>query len=58
MTCPRCGSEMNHQATKLVEPTSAEQAESSTALGGVLIHVFACPRCGWIDSQSEQPEAP
>jgi ribosomal protein S27AE len=46
VTCPRCGAVMNHQADKLVEPTSAEEAEASTVLGGVLVAVFACPRCG------------
>ena len=51
MTCPKCGGAMNHQATKLVEPTSREEAEASAALGGVLVVVFACPRCGWIDSR-------
>ena len=53
MTCPRCGAEMNHQASKLVEPTSREEAESTGVLGGVLVLVFACPRCGWIDSQRD-----
>lgn len=50
MTCPKCGAEMNHQADKLVEPTSREEAEESTRLGGLLVAVFACPSCGWIAS--------
>ena len=50
LTCPRCGTTMNHQADKLREPTNREEAES-TRLGGVLIAVFACPSCGWIASQ-------
>ena len=49
LTCPRCGAEMNHQADKLREPTTRDEAESSR-LGGIVIAVFACPRCGWIAS--------
>jgi predicted RNA-binding Zn-ribbon protein involved in translation (DUF1610 family) len=41
---------MNHQADKLREPTSREEAQS-TRLGGVVIAVFACPNCGWIASK-------
>jgi hypothetical protein len=41
---------MNHQADKLREPTSREEAVS-TRFAGVLIAVFACPNCGWIASQ-------
>ena len=50
MACPHCGTAMNHQADKLREPTTREEAES-TRLGGVVIAVFACPNCGWIGSQ-------
>jgi predicted RNA-binding Zn-ribbon protein involved in translation (DUF1610 family) len=51
MTCPKCGTEMNHQAEKLVHPvTAAETANMTPALDGVVLVVFACPSCGWIDS--------
>jgi len=40
---------MNHQADKLREPTSREEAESAR-FGGVLIAVLAWPNCGWIAS--------
>jgi predicted RNA-binding Zn-ribbon protein involved in translation (DUF1610 family) len=50
MTCPKCGAEMNHQADKLREPTTREEAETSR-LGGIVIAVFACPHCGWIASK-------
>jgi len=56
MTCPRCGSPMNHQADKLREPQTRDEAESSRALGGILIAVFACPQCGWIASQERPPD--
>lgn len=52
MTCPKCGAQMNHQADKLVHPTTAEEAASMTsALDGVIERVFACPRCGRIESR-------
>lgn len=53
MTCPKCGTPMNHQANKLVEPTTREEAETSAELGGVLVVVFACPGCGWIAWERE-----
>ena len=52
MTCPKCGTEMNHQAEKLVHPTTkAEAASMTAALDGVIERVFACPNCGWIESR-------
>ena len=54
MTCPKCGTEMNHQADKLVHPVTREEAEGMTpALDGVIVIVFACPGCGWIDWRRE-----
>jgi predicted RNA-binding Zn-ribbon protein involved in translation (DUF1610 family) len=59
MTCPRCGTQMNHQADKLVDPVTAEEAAAmTTAFDGVLLVVFACPGCGWIDSRRETDESP
>jgi hypothetical protein len=52
---------MNHQAEKLVQPVTAEEAAAvSTRVDGVLELVFACPRCGWIDSRREtrEPSSP
>ena len=52
MTCPKCGTEMNHQAEKLVHPTTPDEAAHVTpALDGVIEEVFACPNCGWIESR-------
>lgn len=52
MTCPKCGKTMNHQADKLVQPVAKEEAEAMTqALDGVIVEVFACPNCGWIESR-------
>ena len=56
MRCPRCGAEMNHQANKLVEPRTGEEAEQSRTLGGVLLLVFACPNCGYVDSRRDESD--
>ena len=48
---------MNHQAEKLVHPVTDEEISSqSAAFDGVLLQVFACPRCGWIESRREDGE--
>jgi predicted RNA-binding Zn-ribbon protein involved in translation (DUF1610 family) len=54
MQCPRCGAEMNHQANKLVEPVTHEQAETRGTLGGILLAVFACPNCGYVASRRDE----
>jgi hypothetical protein len=56
MTCPKCGAQMNHQANKLLEPTTREEAESTNVLGGLILAVYACPNCGWIASRRVDPE--
>jgi len=59
MACPKCGAQMNHQADKLVDPVTAEEvAVMGSAFDGVLLVVFACPGCGWIDSRREAGEPP
>ena len=58
LRCPKCGTEMNHQADKLVQPlTQDEVVTVGSTLDGLLERVFACPSCGWIDSRRE-PGAP
>jgi hypothetical protein len=47
---------MNHQAEKLVQPTTEADTVQSTAFDGVLVLVFACPACGWIDARREADE--
>lgn len=57
MSCPKCGTPMNHQAEKLVHPVTDEEISSqSAAFDGVLLQIFACPRCGWIESRREDGE--
>jgi len=56
MRCPRCGSEMNHQANKLVEPRTREEAEESRTVGGIVIAVFACPHCGYVASRGDDSD--
>ena len=52
MTCPKCGSQMNFEAAKLVYPVTDEEAAQMTdAFDGVIEDVFACPNCGWIESR-------
>jgi predicted RNA-binding Zn-ribbon protein involved in translation (DUF1610 family) len=59
MTCPKCGTPMNFQAEKLVQPVTEEEiAQQSAAFDGLLVLVFACPGCGWIDARREGEESP
>lgn len=47
MKCPDCGTEMNHHADKLVDPSTREEAAGADpALGGLVHEVFTCPKCG------------
>jgi hypothetical protein len=49
---------MNYQAAKLVQPmTEKESAMRSEALDGLLLLVFACPGCGWVDARREGDES-
>ena len=52
MICPKCGTEMNHHADKLVYPASAEDAkEINVALGGLIEETHGCPGCGGVESR-------
>ncbi len=53
MRCARCGAQMNHQADKLVEARTREEAEPTRELGGIVLLVFACPSCGYVASRRE-----
>jgi ribosomal protein S27AE len=47
MTCPICGTTMNHHAEKLVDPRDEEDAEAmDPRLGGLIEEVHTCPECG------------
>jgi hypothetical protein len=47
LCCQRCGVEMNPHARKCREPRdSVELARVDPALGGVLVQLHTCPRCG------------
>ena len=56
MRCAKCGTPMNHQADKLVQPVTREDETAVAELDGILERVFACPGCGWIDSRRETGE--
>ncbi|HXV64881.1 MAG TPA: hypothetical protein VEK15_29555 [Vicinamibacteria bacterium] len=58
MTCPECGIEMTHHATKIVQPTSAtEEAMVDPDLGGVALERHACAACGESASRLAEPGA-
>ena len=40
MICPDCGTEMNHHAEKLIEPTTAEEARRMDPELGALVEDF------------------
>lgn len=47
MTCPQCGIEMTHHASKIVAPRSEEEAALvDEELGGVVLQAHTCPGCG------------
>lgn len=57
MNCPACGSEMNHQADKLVHPVTREEAERMTpGIDGVIEEIYACPSCGRVESRRVSPD--
>jgi len=45
MTCPDCGAEMNHHATK-IDYGVDDRAVVDPVFGGVLKEVHTCPNCG------------
>jgi hypothetical protein len=48
---------MNHQAEKLIQAATEEEAAAQTSdLDGLLVLVFACPACGWIESRRADAE--
>ena len=54
MICPKCGTEMNHHADKLVYPvTAAEAKKMDASLGGFIEETHCCPGCGGVESRRE-----
>lgn len=52
MQCPRCGTEMNRHAEKLVYPGSAAEAPGANGLlGGLIEETHACPACGNVEAR-------
>jgi ribosomal protein S27AE len=51
MICPKCGTEMNHHADKLVYALEREEAKTSKGLGGVIEETHYCPGCGAVESR-------
>jgi ribosomal protein S27AE len=48
LCCPKCGTEMNRHAEKLVY---SDSPAGDSALGGVIEEAHACPGCGNIESR-------
>jgi NAD(P)H-dependent FMN reductase len=47
MACPACGAGTNPHASKLVSPTSGDEASrADPATGGLALEAHACPACG------------
>jgi ribosomal protein S27AE len=56
MICPRCGSEMNHHADKLIYSTERNvTAKIDPSLGGLIEETHNCPGCGAIASRIAEP---
>jgi hypothetical protein len=52
LRCPKCGTEMNRHAEKVVHAQSpAEVRLVDAAFGGLLEETHACPGCGNIESR-------
>lgn len=52
LRCPKCGTEMNCHAEKLVYPRNAAEARRlDPALIGLLEQTHACPGCGNLASR-------
>ena len=50
MTCPKCGTAMNHHADKLIDPADErEQKNVDPQLGGVVQRTYACAGCGNVE---------
>jgi predicted RNA-binding Zn-ribbon protein involved in translation (DUF1610 family) len=45
LTCPNCGAEMNHHATK-VDFDNDDPETDDPVFGGVLKEAYFCPACG------------
>jgi ribosomal protein S27AE len=45
MKCPKCGTEMNHHADKLIYKDLL--SDSGMNLGGTIEEFYSCPKCGW-----------
>ena len=55
MICPKCGTEMNHHADKLVHPVTPHDLKNlDPALGGVIEETHYCPGCGAVESRRAQ----
>ncbi len=55
MLCPDCHIAMNHHAEKVDYTAALEDPEAMDPdLGGVLVEVHTCPRCGKTETRKAQ----
>jgi ribosomal protein S27AE len=50
LTCPKCGTPMNHHAEKLVVTADSEPGADAD-LGGYIQELHGCPKCGHLESR-------
>lgn len=51
LRCPKCGTEMNHHADKLVHTASPDEAGFDPSLDGFIEETHACPKCGNVEAR-------
>jgi predicted RNA-binding Zn-ribbon protein involved in translation (DUF1610 family) len=52
LRCPKCGTQMNRHAEKLIYADNAADARRvDAALGGLIEETHACPNCGNIEAR-------
>jgi ribosomal protein S27AE len=52
LRCPKCGTQMNRHAEKLVYVDNpADARRMDVALGGIVEETHACPGCGNIEAR-------
>ena len=52
MRCPKCGTEMNRHAEKLVFPGNPDEARRADGLlGGLIEETYGCPGCGNVEAR-------
>jgi predicted RNA-binding Zn-ribbon protein involved in translation (DUF1610 family) len=52
LRCPKCGTQMNRHAEKLVyDDNPADVGLADPLLGGLIEETYACPKCGNVEAR-------